>query len=68
MLFQNKASFNRFNPKPLEKILARFEVLETPNIINDPISHRFFATLTGLQPDATYVYSVGDGSEDGGGV
>ncbi|MDA7662215.1 fibronectin type III domain-containing protein [Verrucomicrobia bacterium] len=63
--FQNKASFNRFNPKPLDKVLARFEVLETPNIINDPISHRFFATLTGLQPDATYVYSVGDGSEDG---
>ncbi|MDA7505811.1 metallophosphoesterase family protein [Verrucomicrobia bacterium] len=65
VLFQNQASFNRFNPKPLDKILARFEVLETPNIINDPISHRFFATLTGLQPDATYVYSVGDGSEDG---
>ncbi len=65
VLFQKKAAFNRFNPKPLEKVPAKLEVLETPNILNDTISHRYFATLRGLEPDTTYVYSVGDGSEDG---
>ena len=62
VLFQKKAAFNRFNPKPLDKIAARMEVLKTPNIINDSISHRFFASLSGLEPDTSYVYSVGDGS------
>ncbi|MDG1891111.1 MAG: metallophosphoesterase family protein, partial [Verrucomicrobiota bacterium] len=38
---------------------------ETPNIMNDPVSHRHFATLRNLKPGVTYVYSVGDGSEDG---
>ncbi|MBT5927976.1 MAG: metallophosphoesterase family protein [Verrucomicrobia bacterium] len=63
--FQKKSDFNRFNPKPLVKVVAKLEVLKTPNIINDPVSHRYFATLIGLEPDTTYVYSVGDGSENG---
>lgn len=65
VMLQKKALFNRFHPKPLERYPATMEVLETLNIINDPISHRFFATITGLEPDTTYVYSVGDGSDEG---
>ncbi|XOV73769.1 MAG: fibronectin type III domain-containing protein [Verrucomicrobiota bacterium] len=65
VMIQKKALFNRFNPRPLERLPATMEVLESPNIINDPLSHRFFATITGLEPGTTYVYSVGDGSDDG---
>lgn len=65
VMIQKKALFHRFRPKPLERLSAVKEVLETPNIINDPLSHRFFATITGLEPDTTYVYAVGDGTEDG---
>ena len=63
--FQTKAAYKRFEPKPLERQAAVTEILETPNIMNDPVSHRHFATLRNLKPGVTYVYSVGDGSEDG---
>jgi hypothetical protein len=61
--YQKKSLYRQFDPKPLERIRATMEVLETPNIINDPLCHRFHATLSGLEPDTTYVYSVGDGAE-----
>ena len=64
VLFQKKRLFRQFSPKPLDRAKANMEVLETPNIINDPLCHRFTVTLRDLEPDTTYVYSVGDGAED----
>ena len=63
--YQEKALFNRFKPTPLSTISAKTELLETPNIANDPICARHTATLTGLKPETTYVYAVGDGSDEG---
>ncbi len=65
VLFQKKALYNRFNPKPLARVEASTRPMTTPNIINDPVVHFHTANLMGLEPDTTYVYSVGDGSEDG---
>jgi hypothetical protein len=65
LLFQKKALHNRFTPKPLERIEAVTRSMETLNIINDQKIHLHVAELNGLDPDTTYVYSIGDGSEEG---
>lgn len=62
--YQAKARFNRFNPAPLTTAHADTQRLATPNVLNDPESNRHTVTLTGLQPDTTYVYSVGNGGEN----
>ncbi len=36
-----------------------------PELLNDPECHRFTVTLRGLEPDTTYSYRVGTGSDDG---
>ena len=43
---------------------ARTEALSTPTLLNDPLVQRHTVLLKGLQPDTTYIYSVGDGSEE----
>ena len=63
--YQEKALFNRFQPTPLTTVAAQTEILETPNIANDPSCARHTAKLTGLKPETTYVYAVGDGSKEG---
>jgi hypothetical protein len=42
------------------RIAAATELLETEDIVNDPVNSRHTATLTGLAPETAYVYSVGD--------
>jgi hypothetical protein len=63
--FQEKARFNRFKSTPLVTTSATTETLESMKIVNDPDCARHTATLTGLKPDTTYVYSVGDGTDEG---
>lgn len=65
VMYAKKADFNRFYPKAPTLVKAKTNALETPDIINDPIIHRHTAVLTGLEPDTAYVYSVGDGSDEG---
>lgn len=36
-------------------------VLKDPKLANDPVNHRFTATMTDLKPGTTYTYDVGDG-------
>lgn len=44
---------------------AHTERLLTPMLLNDPLNFRHTVTLKGLKPGTAYVYSVGDGSEEG---
>ncbi len=55
-----KSEYNRFNPSEPKMVNARSEELETLDIVNDPLCFRHYATITGLEPDTTYLYSVGD--------
>ena len=59
-----KADFNRFRPAtPKIMDAVTFEMSNT-NYVNDPMTHRHTANLTGLEPDTTYLYSVGQGSDE----
>lgn len=62
--FQKKSDFSSFHPKTPMRVAADTKPLEVPTLVNDPVVHRHSAVLTGLEPDTTYVYSVGSGSQD----
>jgi len=63
--YLKKSDFNRFEPQGPTRVEAQTTVLESPKTVNDLTVHRHTATLTGLEPGTSYVYAVGDGSEDG---
>ena len=60
MLFQKRSAYRSFSPRVPEKDLAVTRKLETPDIVNDPAVLQHTVQLTGLTPDTTYVYTVGD--------
>ncbi len=62
--FQKKSEFGHFFPKTPTLVTANTQKLETNGIVNDPLCHRHSVTLNELEPDTTYVYSVGDGSDE----
>ena len=59
-----KADYNRFQPAQPKRTKAATFKMEDANLVNDPVAHRHTATLTELEPDTDYLYSVGDGSDD----
>lgn len=69
VLFRKKSEISSLRPtgrKPT-RVKAQTESLVTPMLLNDPAVSRHTATLRGLEPNTTYVYTVGDGknwSED----
>ncbi|MGA1237488.1 MAG: fibronectin type III domain-containing protein [Limisphaerales bacterium] len=63
--YQERALYHHPKPHGLKKIKAHTTTLTDPYLVNDPAIHRHTATLTGLKPNTTYVYSVGDGSRNG---
>lgn len=63
--YRKKAEVNRFYPEPLHEVAAETRVLNTPNVLNDPVSHRHTAVLQNLEPGTTYVYAVGNGTREG---
>jgi acid phosphatase type 7 len=63
--FQKRALYNRFNPRPLKQVKAATQTLATPWLLNDPVIHRHTVVLRGLEPGTTYLYSVGDGTDEG---
>jgi hypothetical protein len=62
--YQKKAAFDRFHPKPLKRVKAETRLIATPRLLNDPVINEHTVTLRGLEPDTSYVYSVGDGSNE----
>jgi hypothetical protein len=62
--YQKKSEYNSFHPKPPKRVTAQTQPLEVPTLVNDPFVHRHTATLKGLEPGTTYVYSVGSGQDD----
>jgi acid phosphatase type 7 len=65
VVYLRKSRFVHFFPGEPTRVEAEKIVLDTPGTANDPVVHRFTAVLRGLEPDTTYVYSVGDGTERG---
>ena len=60
-----KSDYNRFQPAQPKQTKATTFKMENANLLNDPAVHRHTVTLTGLDPGTAYIYSVGDGSDDG---
>lgn len=61
-----KSEYLRPRPAALQEQRAKGPVrLEDPYLVNQPAVHRFHAQLSGLEPDTTYLYAVGDGSRSG---
>ena len=60
-----KSAYNRFQPAQPKQTDAKTFRMKNANLLNDPVIHRYTATITGLEADTTYLYSVGDGSDDG---
>ena len=60
-----KSAYNRFQPAQPKQTNATTFKMENANLLNDPVINRHTAKITGLEPDTSYLYSVGDGSDDG---
>ena len=60
-----KSDYNRFQPAQPKQTKATTFKMKNANLLNDPVVHRHTVTLTGLDPGTAYIYSVGDGSDDG---
>ncbi|MDZ4858564.1 MAG: metallophosphoesterase family protein [Candidatus Hydrogenedentes bacterium] len=60
-----KADFNAFKRKEPIVIEAETKPLTNPTLVNDTTIHRHTAIITGLDAGTTYLYSVGDGRNDG---
>lgn len=54
-------------PAAMKLAASRREDLEDRRLLNDPRVTRHTVELAGLEPGATYAYSVGDGTPDGWG-
>jgi acid phosphatase type 7 len=63
--YQKKSDHLRFQPLKPSRETAQTTRLETRTLLNDRVVYRHTAVLRGLTPGSTYVYSVGDGSEEG---
>jgi acid phosphatase type 7 len=64
--FQPKrdASPLRPNRRSIKTVKAFTEKVFTPTLINDPLENRHTAVIRNLEPDTTYIYSVGTGGPD----
>ena len=63
--YQKKAAYNRFRPEPFRYARAESARITTPFLLNDPIMFWHSVNLKDLEPNTTYVYSVGNGKKDG---
>ena len=63
--YMKQADHNHFQPATPRITEAESVLLETVRVVNEPKIYRHTATLRDLEPGTTYVYAVGDGTEDG---
>jgi 3',5'-cyclic AMP phosphodiesterase CpdA len=59
--FARKSDSN-FDPSSAATVAATTRKLVQNTLLNDPIVYWHTATMTGLEPGATYTYAVGDGA------
>ena len=59
-----KSDYNRFQPATPKTIDANSIEMINTNYVNDPKIFRHTVNITGLTPNTTYLYSVGQGSDD----
>ena len=63
--YQPRSTGPTLEPNSARTKRATTEPLATPALVNDPLIHRHTVELRGLRPGTTYLYSVGDGSDNG---
>jgi len=63
--YLNTADHNTFTPGTPTIVAAESTLVKTPGVLNQPELYTHTATLTDLEPGTTYVYAVGDGTENG---
>ena len=64
LAFQSKRDYQAFLPRKPKVTKATTTPMITHDVVNDQLINRHAVTLTGLAPNTTYVYSVGDGILD----
>jgi hypothetical protein len=52
-------------PHSVRLVRGTSRLVETPNLLNDPAIRRHRVHFDGLEPETTYAYALGDGSDDG---
>jgi len=61
VLYQKKAAYASFRPRRPMRANATTTLMDTWDILNDPKCHRHTVVLRNLEPDTTYIYSIGKG-------
>lgn len=57
--YVKKSEFVRFSPGPPTEIPATTTRIQMTSLVNDPVCSRHTAVLHNLEPDTSYLYSVG---------
>ncbi|MHB1560721.1 MAG: purple acid phosphatase family protein [Isosphaeraceae bacterium] len=53
------------DPGAIRVVTGESSAVETANVLNDPVIRRHRVAVGGLEPSRAYVYSLGDGANDG---
>ena len=51
--------------RPIRNLRGESQRVSSPDLLNDPVIRRHRAVASDLSPDTAYVYSLGDGTENG---
>lgn len=63
--YMKKEKYNNFTLAMPDSVAAESTLIATPGVVNQPEIYTHAVTLTDLEPGTTYVYAVGDGSDNG---
>jgi hypothetical protein len=61
----HEAKVSATDPGAYQVVTGRSTLVEVPNLLNDALIRRHQVTVSGLEPGASYRYSVGDGTDTG---
>lgn len=63
--YQKKPASGEADAGAWKTVEATMDPLENTILVNDPVCNRYTANLSGLEPGTTYLYAVGDGTDNG---